>query len=377
MRSMRASFAIVGGVAVTLAGAFALFGGVPACAARSAAPRPAHAPATVATPPSEQPYPTRAAVDAAVPAPDAMSARAPLPPEPPTPAAEPPPPASVSIGAADDGALRHGVPLPDVGPGFRFNPRRPQDARYGTQELVSAIMTAAAGLPPGQPLVVNDLGLPEGGPIPQHGSHQAGRDVDILFFYRDAAGKPHPSIGVPVEPDLTGYDYQALPDPSDDIELRLDVQRTWQFMAAFVRAAGDDLQRIFIVEHVRSALLAEAERQHASQAIRDRFALVTCQPGTPHDDHLHARFYCTPDDMAEGCLDKPPTYPFRREALASLGLEPALYRGRPDRAARAKRTTTPKQARKRAGRMHRDVIAFLERRKGWLKRKGPPRPFCR
>lgn len=284
---------------------------------------------------------------------------------------------SVSLGAPDHGSVRGAVPLPEAGPGYRHNPRRPPEARYGTAELVDVIRRAAATLPPGQPLVVNDLGLPNGGPIRQHGSHQSGRDVDILFFYVTDEGAPHPPIGVPVEPDLTGVDYRDLADPGDDVPLRLDVGRTWLFMQALVTAAGDQLQRIFIVEHVRSALLAEAERAEAPRAVIQRFAEVTCQPGTPHDDHMHVRLFCTAQDMAEGCFDKPPTYPWRRRALADAGLRPVLSTLRPDRAAAAKRTTTPEQARQRAGEMHEDVVAFLDRRKAWLKRRGPARPFCR
>lgn len=292
-------------------------------------------------------------------------------------ATERPAPPSVSVGAPDHGSLRNGVPLPDRGPGYRFNPRRPAEARYGTRELVDIIARAAARLPEGPPLMVNDLSLPQGGPIRQHGSHQSGRDADILFFYVDGSGRPHPPIGVPVEPDLTGVDYRDLADPADDVPLRLDVPRTWRFMGALVEAAGDHLQRIFIVEHVRAVLLDEAKRSGASSSTIERFAQVTCQPGTPHDDHMHIRLHCTAGDMAEGCLDKPPVYPWRRKALRALGLKPVMSRLRPDPVAVAERTTSPEQARRRAGKMHRDVIAFLERRKGWLKRSGPPRRFCR
>jgi hypothetical protein len=95
---------------------------------------------------------------------------------------------------------------------------------------------------------------------------------------------------------------------------------------------------------------------------------------------MHVRLFCSPEDMGQGCLDKPPTYPFRIEALAALGLSPILERvtDRRERAAAvAARTTTPEQAAKRAGPMHREVRKFLTRRKAWLKQPHPGRPFCK
>jgi penicillin-insensitive murein endopeptidase len=185
---------------------------------------------------------------------------------------------------------------------------------------------------------------------------------------------------VPIEPDGSGVDYNVLADGEDDIHLRLDAPRTWRFMAALVEALGDQLQRIFVVEHVRSMLLAQAARDGTPQAIVARFEDVSCQPSTPHDDHMHVRLFCSPEDMGQGCLDNPPTYPFRIEALAALGLSPILERvtDRRERAAAvAARTTTPEQAAKRAGPMHREVRKFLTRRKAWLKQPHPGRPFCK
>jgi penicillin-insensitive murein endopeptidase len=129
-------------------------------------------------------------------------------------------------------------------------------------------------------------------------------------------------------------------------------------------------------------LLAEADRVRAPAAARERFAMVSCQPGTPHDDHIHLRLYCSPDDIAAGCLDKAPIYPWHKQALAALGLAPVMEKvGRRSRLARdgdvAKRTTTRAQARTRAGPMHRNVRAFLDEREQWAKMPHPGRPYCR
>jgi len=287
---------------------------------------------------------------------------------------------STSLGGTASGELRGAVAIPDEGPGFYHNPIRPYEARFGTVEMVQSIMRAAAAVAaaiPGSLLTVNDIGLREGGPIRQHASHQAGRDADILFYSVDSRGEPIRSVGVPIDPKGEGTDFKDLADPSDDQPIKLDVVRTWRFAAAFIEAAGDDLQRIFIAEHIRSMLLAEAARVHADPAIVQRFADVTCQPSTPHDDHMHVRLYCTPEDMALGCRDGLPTYPYRLSALSALGLSPLMVTKRPDARARAARTTTPEQAKKRAGPMHALVHAFLHQREAWLRQPHPGRPYCK
>jgi penicillin-insensitive murein DD-endopeptidase len=134
------------------------------------------------------------------------------------------------------------------------------------------------------------------------------------------------------------------------------------------------------VEHVRTRLLAQAEKVGASQVVRDRFAEVTCQPSSPHDDHMHVRLFCAPDDIEAGCQDSPPIYPWRVQALGALGIEPVPARplsSRAERSAVAERTTSPEQARKRAGPMHSSVREFLDERRAWLQQPHPGRTYCR
>lgn len=288
---------------------------------------------------------------------------------------------SRSVRGPNDGALEGGVPLPLRGPGFRFNPRRDPRARYGTIEVVRQLVAAAAvvhqELPGGQ-LTINDLSLPQGGPIPHHGSHQSGRDADVLFYLIGPNGEPHPSVGAPLDPQGRGTDYGDLADPNDDVPLRIDLPRTWRFLQALIEGSGDDeapLQRVFVAEHLRTLLVDYAQASGAPAATRARFAMITCQPSYPHDDHLHLRWFCSPDDLAAGCEDTPPHYPWRRRALEALGLELRRHRPRPDRP-RAPITTSA-QARAAAGPMHPEVRRFLRRRRAWMDPPHPGRPFCR
>lgn len=296
---------------------------------------------------------------------------------------------STSIGSPGAGELQGGVALPDQGPGFRHNDRRPRNARFGTVEMVQALIRASEAtqraLAPDDVVVINDIGLEHGGPIRQHGSHQNGRDVDILFFSLDKAGKPMRSVGVPIDPKGRGVDFKDLAIASDDVPVRFDAKRTWRFVASLIEATGDELQRIFIVEHVRAMLLAEAERVHAPKKIKERFELVTCQPGTPHDDHMHVRLFCSAEDIAAGCVDGAPMYPFRRAALRAIGVKPvmetyAMRHAAARREAVEERTTSIDEARAQivsSGPMHALVLRFLDEREAWAKKPSPGRPYCK
>lgn len=295
------------------------------------------------------------------------------------------PSVSTSIGSPGAGEVKGAVALPDDGPGFRHNDRRPHIARFGTVEMVQGLIKAAAAAPPEDIVVINDIGRPNGGPIEQHGSHQAGRDVDILFFSTDPKGKPVPSVGVPIDPKGRGIDFKDLAVRSDDVELRFDARRTWRFVASLLEATGDDVQRIFIVEHVRTMLLAEAARVKAKKKIVERFEMVTCQPETPHDDHMHVRLFCSAEDIAAGCVDGSPMMPFRRQALKKLGVTPVLetYAMRHEKK-RVEgvddRTTSMEEARAKiesSGPMHARVKRFLDEREAWAEKPSPGRPYCK
>ncbi len=286
---------------------------------------------------------------------------------------------STSVGGPNDGRLEGGVALPLRGPGFRFNPRRAEEARFGGVEMIHALMAAAARVQrelPGGELTINDLGYESGGPIPHHGSHRAGRDVDTLFYLLDSNGEPFPSVGAPIDPAGEGTDYRDLSDPADDIPVRIDLPRTWLFVQALLEHESESpVQRIFVVEHLRTMLLEHAREHGAPEAIVERFAELTCQPSYPHDDHFHIRFFCSPEDIGEGCEDSGPIYPWRRAELRARGVRPVRHRPRPDRPMAP--TTTADEAREEAGELHPTVEAFLERRESWTDQPHPGRRYCR
>jgi hypothetical protein len=121
-------------------------------------------------------------------------------------------------------------------------------------------------------------------------------------------------------------------------------------------------------------LLEEARRQRAPRAVIDRFADVTCQPSYAHDDHLHIRLFCSVEDLALGCADGAPMYPWRLAQLEAAGVAPVAEE-RPRR--RRSRIVTEEQARADAPPMHESVRAFLDRRQQWTRQPHPGRRYCR
>lgn len=283
---------------------------------------------------------------------------------------------STSIGSPNEGRLEGGVPLPWRGEGFVLNERRINpDSFFGTTEMIGAIERGAAIVArelPGGTLVVNDIGFRRGGDIPHHGSHRSGRDADILFYLTDPQGHPVQSRGVVIEPDGTGMDFKDLADPADDEPVKLDAARTWRFVRALVEDPEALVQRLFVAEHVRTMLLAEAARVRAPRFAIERAGDAMCQPSPPHDDHIHLRLFCTAEDMRAGCLDGNPMYPWRRRELAAAGFPAPLMAGRRQR----ERPDTPVASAEPRPVLHRKVRELLERRKTWSGPQHPGRAWC-
>jgi penicillin-insensitive murein DD-endopeptidase len=224
---------------------------------------------------------------------------------------------SVSVGHANDGALRDGVRLPDTATGLvSISSSRVPEPKYGTTELVAAILEAAAEvarLAPGPSLHVGDLSVQGGGPTAGHESHQAGRDADLLFFMLDAAGLPTRSRAA-------RFDGAGLEEGAGADARRFDTARNWIVLRSLVENRHAHLQRVLVSEPLRALLLAHARSIGEPAWIVERAGEVTCDSWSSHDNHFHVRVFCTAEDYRQGCRDEDPVYTWRRTELAARGI---------------------------------------------------------
>ena len=223
---------------------------------------------------------------------------------------EPPPlaPPGTSVGRTDDGWLVDGLQLPAEAEGLQAY--RAADTRHGTGRLREVVVETAAYLSVrfgDTVLWVGDASPRSGGKVSGHHSHRSGRDVDLLFFARAADG----SLGRRARFYKFGADGLAVgvsPPAS------LDLERNWALVQHLLETYPTDVQWIFVSTGVKTALLAYALAAGAPLDTVERALSVLHQPSdsTPHDDHFHVRLYCATDDLASGCADVPPIWPWVR-----------------------------------------------------------------
>ncbi len=212
------------------------------------------------------------------------------------------------MGRPSGGYLVAGRRLPDSGEGYTTREVwRTRGVRYGTDELVDLLTAVGRQLAktPGEKLVVADLSTKSGGLGGRrwHRSHQSGRDVDLVFFMRDAEGKPMEADAMRV------FDAQGV--AKDGSGVTIDIPRTWELVRALITAREAIVQWVFVYEPIAQKLLEHAIVKGEPEMLIARARLVMKQPNDSarHDDHLHVRVYCTPRDRGYGCVDIGPMEP--------------------------------------------------------------------
>ena len=209
---------------------------------------------------------------------------------------------SISVGKPNHGYLVDAARLPDDGAGWTSREVwLARKNRYGTDELVDLVEAVGKRMHKrvtDVKLVVADLSSQwGGGAFAFHRSHQSGRDADLLYYMRDAAGQPF-------EPDAM-HVFDARGRAKDGSGITIDVPRTWMLVRDLVTAPEATVQYIFMYEPIAQMLI-----DHAKQAGEPEWVIVKArralrQPGDSarHDDHLHVRVFCAESDRAYGCED--------------------------------------------------------------------------
>jgi penicillin-insensitive murein endopeptidase len=205
-----------------------------------------------------------------------------------------------SIGTPNSGVLCEGQQLGRTASGLRW--LRDNDRHWALPRFAAAIERAAARVArerPGARLAVGDLSTPTGGgPLAPHFSHRSGMDADLLFYSTTVEGAPVDSPGFV----HFGADGLAL-DEAHGRWLRLDVEREWLLVRALLEDPEARVQWIFVSDVVHALLIEWAVARGDSPETIARADEVMHQPrpGGVHDDHVHVRVTCSPEEMVTGC----------------------------------------------------------------------------
>lgn len=204
------------------------------------------------------------------------------------------------VGLPHNGVQTGAKSLPAKGPGFvRY---RKDGIHYGHPRLVDAITSAAAAVErerPGAPLVVADLSSETGGQIPRHRSHRTGRDADLLFYVVTPDGRPTRNPGFL----HFGADGLAPVSKKGRTFVRLDVERTWLLVKALATDDRAAVQWLFVAKWLKAMLIDHAYARGESFDTIYRALKLLHQPSDSfsHDDHIHMRIACSPEDATGGC----------------------------------------------------------------------------
>lgn len=216
-----------------------------------------------------------------------------------------------SVGDTSHGRVVHAAEVVESESLAILAKQKERNLRWGSTEMVGLLAFAGKGLfdATKSKLWLGNVGKKGGGDIPYSVSHNAGRDADVAFSYLDAAGKPVDP------PDLVPLDKDGR---SKETGLRLDAQRTWITIRGIVSAPDVEVEYVFVSEPLKKKILAWARDHKEAPEVIQRAADVMRQPGgsAPHDDHLHVRIYCSPLDIASGCVDTGQIAPTKKSYAA-------------------------------------------------------------
>jgi penicillin-insensitive murein endopeptidase len=212
---------------------------------------------------------------------------------------------SISVGRPNRGRIIDGARIPTSGEGFFTREIwAAREQRYGTEELIDLLVGVSRRMARqvgGTRLVIADLSGRGGGPAyAWHRSHQSGRDVDLLYYMRDAQGSPMEADAMHV--------FGASGVARDGSGISIDIPKTWLLVKDLLTAPEAPVQWIFMYDPIAAKLIAHAESIGEPEVIVERARKAVRQPGDSarHDDHMHVRVYCSKEDRAYGCVDGGP-----------------------------------------------------------------------
>jgi penicillin-insensitive murein endopeptidase len=214
-----------------------------------------------------------------------------------------------SIGLPHHGMISNALRLPKKGEGYAL--LRQNDRNWGNPRMIAAIQGAArevARARPGARLLVGDLSARWGGEASGHRSHRTGRDADLLIYTLTPDGRPVESPGFL----RFGPDGLAQADGKKGKLYRFDVDREWLLIKALISSPEANVQWLFFARWLEALVIEYARARGEDPELVWYAENVLLQPGdsSAHDDHLHLRLACTPDEAIAGCLGGGPYWPW-------------------------------------------------------------------
>jgi len=219
----------------------------------------------------------------------------------------------VSFGPSRQGRVEGAAKLPLEGKGF-WTPSRwaQRGLRYGTDELVALVVYVGRDLArnaPGTKMSVADLSTKGGGRSRWHRSHQAGRDVDLLFVTKDEKGRPllaerMLSFAEDGRARVTKGMAPVGEDPRPSVYF--DEQANWVVVKSLLTSPVAEVQYIFVADWLKQRLIDHAMSAGEPDELIQLAGHLLHQPSDSmaHDDHFHVRVFCSPHDLALGCRDR-------------------------------------------------------------------------
>lgn len=181
---------------------------------------------------------------------------------------------SMSVGLTSAGALINGVQMPK---GSRWEFTDPGNA-WGTREtidfLIRSIDKVNEQFPDAPPMYIGHISSRHGGHLSPHVSHQAGRDVDVGYYY--------------LKPSRRWFARATAEN--------LDLAKTWAFVRAVITET--DVEMILTDTSIQRLLVDYASKHGEDEAWLDSIFQVRGKNSRPilrhakgHATHLHLRFY--------------------------------------------------------------------------------------
>jgi penicillin-insensitive murein endopeptidase len=94
--------------------------------------------------------------------------------------------------------------------------------------------------------------------------------------------------------------------------VRIDLEREWLLVKALASSRDGAVQWLFCAHWLEAMIIEYARARGEDPELVWRAESLLLQPGdsSAHDDHLHLRIACTPEEAVAGCLGGGPYWPW-------------------------------------------------------------------